>query len=477
MAQTLIRGGWVLTGAPESVPVAGVPAHSDASPTPAAIRDGAVLVDGDRIGAVGTYDDLRAANPHAVVRGGAYDIVTPGFVNTHGHFSEGLITGIGSQYTLWEWLQELIAPVNPVMTRDKAYAGTMLQGIQMLRSGVTTANDMFCSDPIPGDPATPGVVQALDELGLRGVLSFGSGDVDRDFGPAPILDELRVLEEATAASRYSSFRVGISSIGRYTDAAWEQHIGYAVDGGHGIHIHIHEVREEVTAARQRTGKTVVGHAAATGMFAVPVIAAHSVWVDREDRQLYAEHGVGVAHNPVANGILASGIAPVAELRALGVPVGIGVDGPASNDSQDFLQAMKTAALLARMRDLQATAMSAREAFEMGTIGGARALRMDGEIGSLEPGKRADVVVFDGDSPALANVHDPYQAVVFVAGSREVKDVWVDGELSLADGEVTRVDPAEAVARARPLAQQLVAEAGLSRLSALGGGPLEGTERP
>ncbi|WIB25746.1 amidohydrolase family protein [Curtobacterium sp. MCSS17_015] len=465
MTQTLIRGGWVLTAAPET------------SETPSAIRDGAVLLDGDRVAAVGTYAELSAAHPETAVRGGANDIVTPGFVNTHGHFSEGLITGIGSQYTLWEWLNALISHVNPVMTRDKAYAGTMLQGIQMLRSGVTTANDMFCSDPIPGEPATPGVVQALEELGLRGVVSFGSGDVDRGFGPAPILEEFDALREAADASRYSTFRVGMSSIGRYSDGAWQEHIDYAVDGGHGIHVHVHEVREEVTAARQRTGKTVVGHAEATGMFRVPVIAAHSVWMDREDRETYAANGVGVAHNPVANGILASGIAPVAELRALGIPVGIGVDGPASNDSQDFLQAMKTAALLARIRDLQATAMSAREAFEMGTIGGARALRMDDEIGSLEPGKRADLVVFDGESPTLANVHDPFQAVVFVAGSREVKDVWVDGELSLADFEVTRVDVREAVARARPLARQLVEQAGLERLSALTGAPLDHTERP
>ncbi|WP_144763004.1 amidohydrolase family protein [Curtobacterium sp. 9128] len=465
MAPILIRGGWVLTAAPD---------HSD---TPSAIRDGAVLLEGDRIAAVGTFASLSAAHPDVPVRGGTNDIVTPGFVNTHGHFSEGLITGIGSQYTLWEWLQELISHVNPVMTRDKAYAGTMLQGIQMLRSGVTTANDMFCSDPIPGEPATLGVVQALEELGLRGVVSFGSGDVDRGFGPGPILEEFDALREAADASRYSTFRVGMSSIGRYTDAAWESHIAYAVAGGHGIHVHVHEVREEVTAARQRTGRTVVGHAEATGMFQVPVIAAHSVWMDRDDRERYAANGVGVAHNPVANGILASGIAPVAELRALGIPVGIGVDGPASNDSQDFLQAMKTAALLARIRDLQATAMSAREAFTMGTIGGAAALRMDDTIGSLEVGKRADVVVFDGESPTLANVHDPYQAVVFVAGSREVRDVWVDGTLSLEGGEVTRVDVQEAVARARPLARQLVADAGLERLSVLTGGALDDTERP
>ncbi|HEY0249636.1 MAG TPA: amidohydrolase [Gryllotalpicola sp.] len=460
---TIVRGGWVLTSAP------------DGAETPAAIRDGAVVVTGDRIAAVGGHAELRAAYPDAAERGGPNDIVSPGFVNAHGHFSEGLITGIGSQYTLWEWLQRLITPVNPVMDFDKAYAGTLLQGIQLLRSGVTTANDMFCSDPNPAGPITPGVVKALDELGLRGVLSFGSGDADRGFGMPEIIDEWEALREATASSAYSTFRVGIAALGRTTEESFAQAIEYAVDGGHGVHIHLHEVREEVTATRQRTGRTAVGHSAHEGLFAAPTIAAHCVWVDRDDRRLLAEHGVGVAHNPVANAILASGVAPVAELRTLGVAVGIGVDGAASNDAQDYLQAMKTAPLLARIRDLQATAMSAREAFELATIGGARALRLDDRIGSLEPGKKADLVVFDGESPTLAVVHDPYQALVFVAGSREVKDVWVDGALSVADFDVVRVDPAEAVARARPLAARLIAEAGLEGLSALTGAPLDGVE--
>ncbi|GAA4172244.1 amidohydrolase [Gryllotalpicola koreensis] len=462
---TLIRGGWVLTSA------------AAASGVPAAIRDGAVLVDGDRIAAVGEYAALKAGHPDAVERGGPHDLVAPGFVNAHGHFSEGLITGIGSQYTLWEWLHKLITPVNPTMDAEKAYAGTMLQGIQLLRSGVTTANDMFCSDPDPDGPITPGVVRALDELGLRGVLAFGSGDADREFDMQPIVDEWDALREACAASSLSTFRVGIAAVGRTTPESFARSVDYARSGGHGVHIHLHEVREEVTATLQRTGRTAVGYCAAEGLFAAPTLAAHCVWVDRADRELLAEHGVGVAHNPVANAILASGVAPVAELRALGVDVGIGVDGAASNDAQDFLQAMKTAPLLARIRDLQATAMSAREAFELATIGGARALRMDDAIGSLEPGKKADLVVFDGESPTIGVVHDPYQAIVFVAGSREVKDVWVDGAPSVADFDVVNVDPAEAVARARPLAARLVAEAGLERLSAFTGAPLDGTEIP
>lgn len=444
MTATLIRGGWVL--APEP------------------IRNGAVLIEGDRIAAVGPWAELSATHPDAAVHGGPNDLVSPGFVNTHGHFSEGLITGIASDVTLWEWLHVLIRRVDPHMDPTKAELGTLLSGIQMLRSGITTANDMFVCHPGP-EPVTPAVVAALDELGLRGVVSFGAGDRDGP-GIEAQFDEHEALREATEASRLCTFRVGVGALGGQSDELFGRTISYATDGGHGVHMHVQEVREEVTATYQRTGRTVVGHCAHEGLFAAPTLAAHCVWVDRDDRRLLAEHRVGVAHNPVANMILASGVAPVAELRELGVDVGIGVDGAASNDSQDFLQALKSASLLARVHHQQATAMSAREAWELGTIGGARALRMDDEIGSLEVGKKADLVVFDGDGPTLANVHDPFQAIVFVAGSREVAEVWVDGEPSLLDGDVVRVDAREVATRSRPAAAELATRAGLTDLSAL-----------
>ncbi|MCD4524035.1 amidohydrolase family protein [Nocardioides sp. cx-173] len=444
----LIRGGWVLA--------------------PEAIADGAVVVEGARIVEVGPYTDLVARYPDAEVHGSAYDIVSPGFVNTHGHFSEGLITGIASDYTLWEWICALINPVSPHLDRGSAYLGTLLSGIQMLRSGVTTANDMFVCHPADdAAPVTPGVVDALEELGLRGVLSFGAGDRGgRSIGRQ--VEEHDALREAVASSSLQTFRVGIGALGGQSDEMFAASVEYAVGGGHGVHIHMQEIREEVTATFERTGRTVVGHCAHEGLFAAPTLAAHCVWVDRADRALMAEHRVGVAHNPVANMILASGVAPVTEMRQLGIDVGIGVDGAASNDSQDFLQAMKSAALLARVHHQQATAMSAREAWEMATIGGARALRMEATIGTLEAGKQADIVVLDGTGPTLANVHDPYQAVVFVAGSREVKEVWVGGRASLLDFEVTAVDPAEVAARSRPVAADLVRRAGLAHLSVLAG---------
>lgn len=446
---TLVRGAHVLTAA-----------------EPMVIRDGAVRVVGQRIDAVGPFTALREQFRDDAVVGGSHDIVAPGFVNTHGHFSEALITGIAEQYTLWEWIAYLIDPVAPHLDAEMAEVGTLLAGIQMLRTGITTVNDMFVYDPDGGTPATPAVVAALDQLGLRGVVSFGAGDRRGQQIPH-LMDEHAALADAAAASRLSRFRVGVAGIGAQSPDLFERSIALAVDGDHGVHIHLQEVREEVTAARIEFGVTPIGHCARAGLFAAPTLAAHCVWVDDADREMLAEHGVGVAHNPVSNAILASGVCPVPSLRRLGVPVGLGVDGAASNDRQDFLEALKLAVLLQRVDRLQATALTAREALEMATIDGARALGLDGELGSLEPGKAADLVVFDGDSPVLANVHDPFQAIVYCAGPREVKDVWVAGERSVIDGDVVGVDSTEVTRRSRPLAQRLAQKAGLGDLSVLG----------
>ncbi|MBV31194.1 MAG: hypothetical protein CMP46_01595 [Rickettsiales bacterium] len=169
---------------------------------------------------------------------------------------------------------------------------------------------------------------------------------------------------------------------------------------------------------------------------------------------------------MSNMILASGVCPVPELRGMGVNVGIGIDGAGSNDSQNMLESLKITPLLQRVKHLQATALSARDAFKMATIEGARALCVDKEIGSLEMGKKADFVVLNGNSPVLANVHDPFQALVYCAGTREVKEVWISGEIVLKDGEVINVSSEEVVERSRPLAIKLVKSAGLSNLSSL-----------
>ena len=441
----LVRGGYVLT-----------------SSTPEMIEDGAVRIVGELIDEVGSWTDLRRRHPDDKVHGDRHSIITPGFVNTHGHFSEALFTGIAEDFTLWEWIEAVINPTAPHHDQEMAYVGTLLAGVQMLQTGITLASDMFVCDPAD-QPVTPGVVRALDELGLRGVITFGAAD-RRGAAVSAILEEHAALREACEASRLSRFRVGIALLGAQSEELFEHSVRLAAD--HGSHIHLHEIREEVTAVRAATGRTPIEQCAHLGLFEGPTIAAHCVWVDERDREVLAEHEVGVAHNPVSNMILASGVCPVPALRRLGVSVGIGVDGPASNDRQDMLEAIKLAVLMQRVDRLQATALSARDALAMATVEGARSLRLEDELGSIEPGKQADLVVFDGSSPALANVHDPFQKVVYCAGPREVSDVWVAGSRSVANGEITGLDTAEVVEMSRPLALDLAKRAGLEEHSIL-----------
>jgi cytosine/adenosine deaminase-related metal-dependent hydrolase len=223
------------------------------------------------------------------------------------------------------------------------------------------------------------------------------------------------------------------------------------------------VREELVEARRRWG---LERAADVGLFEVPVVAGHAIWVGEREIGLLAGAGVAVAHNPVANMILGSGVCPLGALRTAGVPVGIGTDGAASNDSQNMLEAVKAAALLQKVARLDPRALAAGDALAMATIEGARALGLDGLVGSLEPGKRADLVRLRGDRPGLANVHDPAQQVVYCCSPADVAEVWVDGERRVADGRLVDHDLAALVEASRSLAAELASRAGLERFSRL-----------
>lgn len=422
------------------------------------LRDGAVAVRGGQIAAVGPWDQVRRDFPDAAVVGDGTGILTPGFVSCHGHFSEGLVTGIGETHTLWEWFVHVACPIEPHLTREIAYVGTLLKGAEMALSGVTTAADMFCHAPGP-EPAVPGVVDALDQLGLRGDVSYGAQDTSNPRPLARVLAEHEALADAAAGSRRTRFRVGLSTVPSSSDeilAATRKLLGETPR----LHVHLHEVREEVTESRMKRGMGAIEYAARAGLLDAQVLAAHCVWLDDTDIDLLRRHDVAVSHNPVSNMILASGVAPVPRLLREGVTVGLGLDGPASNDSQDMLGTLKTAALLQKVHHLQATALTAPEVLRMATIGGARALGLEASVGSLEPGKQADLVLFAERSPSLSNVHDPYQEIVYCASVRDVERVWVGGDPVVADGRALGVDVPALLPHARELAVKLAVDAGL-----------------
>ncbi|MGE0881300.1 MAG: amidohydrolase family protein [Acidimicrobiia bacterium] len=434
------------------------------------IDRGAIAMQGGIIVDVGTATEVVARWPGAEIVGDEHSVITPGFVNAHNHLSEALICGMGSDMTLFEWVAKIIQPVGEHLTQEMAYVGSLVKGAEMLLSGTTTVNDMFCYRAVE-NLATLGVVRGLEEVGMRGVLSFGAVDTGYTGEPlrsviSGIMNEHENLAAGCAASQRQIFRYGVGVVHGQSDELFDTGITWASKQNCGVHTHIAEVREEITESFIRWDTNTLGRANLHGLLDLPVIAAHCVWLNEYDISLMAQKSVSVSHNPVANMILASGVCPVPRLRSEGIAVGIGTDGAASNDSQDMLQAIKCAALIQKLHHLDARAIGTYDVLAMATIDGARALGIDHLVGSLEIGKRADVVRFHGNGPGLANVHDPYQRIVFCAAAGDVADVWVDGVRRVSDGAVTAGSVSDWVAASRPLAADLVTKAGLHRYSVL-----------
>jgi 5-methylthioadenosine/S-adenosylhomocysteine deaminase len=449
---TLIRGGQILTMGPLGE-----------------IPDGAVAVADQLIAEVGTFAELSRKYPGAPVVGDIYGIVVPGFINAHTHMSEALIPGMAENLSIWVWGARLLMPVMPHLTREMALVGTLFRGAELIRSGVTTFNDMFCHAN-PSDFASLGVVDGLEELGLRGVVSFGAEDIA--WGPVPalpvsrIVEEHRALSERCASSGRVGFRVGIGTILGQTDALLEASSELARSMGRGIHTHLAEVREEKTAAQLRWGKSTVEHAGDIGILGANCVAGHGVWLSADEMDIIARNKAAIIYNPTANMILGSGVCPLGALGARGVRLAIGTDGMASNDSQNMIEVMKLGALLQKIHWQNPEAADARQLLRMCTIGGANGLGLGDMIGSLEPGKRADIVRFDGESFGAAVVHDPYQQIVYGAGPESIADVWVDGRRLLVDGAFVSCNPRSMVPKVRELARTIARAANLSEFSCL-----------
>jgi len=453
VAPTLVRGAWALSMARGAEP----------------IRDGAVLIgSGGAIEAVGTFAELSERAPGASVVGDGNGVVMPGMVNAHTHLTECLIPGMGEDAVLFEWFERVVNPVGKVIDRDEVALGTRLKAVEMLRSGITAVNDMSCHRNM-GSLATLGAVDGLAWAGMRGVVCFGAEDAYEGApGPEAFMAEHEALAERTAGEALIGFRCGVGTVLGLSDPLFERTVAACREHGWAVHTHLSEVREELTEARLRFGATTIEHSGREGLLDAEIIAAHCIWCTERDIGLLARHDVAVAHNPVANMLLGNGVCPVPRLRREGITIALGTDGAASNDNQDMFGVIKTAGLLHKVNNMDPTVLTARDVLAMATIDGARALGIDDLVGSLEPGKRADVVLLDGDTPELATIHDPWQQVVYCATARCVSDVWVDGRRRVEGGEVDGVDVAALAREARAAGADLVRRAGMADESVYAG---------
>lgn len=415
------------------------------------VVEGDVVVRDGRIAAIGASDATHA--DQVIDARGAY--LLPGFIQTHIHLCQTLFRGYADDLALLDWLKTRVWPMEAAHTPRSLAAAARQAADELLRSGTTTVLTMETVHD------TDAVFEALEPMGLRAVIGKCMMDADSAV-PSRLMEQTsRSIDEATAiAKRWhgrANGRLRAAFAPRFAVSCSRELLEavatLAVEHDLVIHTHASENRDEIALIRSRTGRKNIDYLADTGLTSKHLCLAHCVWVDEHEQALMAERDVKVLHCPGSNLKLGSGLAPVVEMRAKGISVSLGADGAACNNHLDMFEEMRLAAVLQAVRH-QPGALTARDAVWMATREGARALGLEREIGSIEVGKRADLILVDAQGP------DPYSAVVYSSRGTDVRTTIVDGHVLVDDGAPTRWAAADLAATARTEAAALAARAGL-----------------
>jgi 5-methylthioadenosine/S-adenosylhomocysteine deaminase len=407
------------------------------------IENGAVAIRGDRILAVGPRAEIDRRYQAAQRLDRPDALIAPGLINTHTHVPMSLLRGIANDVRLEDWLTKFIFPSEAKnVTAEFARWGTRLACLEMLTSGTTTYVDMYYFEDA--------IAEADREAGLRAVLGETIIGFPVPDAPTPE-DALRFTERYIQRFRNDPLIVPtVAPHALYTNSAATLKAARALADRYEVPlvIHVAETRRERDEALAKWGKSPVGELDSLGILTGRTVAAHCVWVDDADIAILKARGTGVAHCPSSNMMLASGVAPVVKMLAAGLNAGLGTDGPAgSNNDFDLMEEMDLAAKLQKVTSGDPRALSAAQAFEMATIGGARALGLAKEIGSLEPGKRADLITMRLDVPNAAPLYDVVSQIVYALKGAGVRDSMVNGRLLLRDRRPLTLDQDAILAKA------------------------------
>ena len=408
------------------------------------VEDGALAVRGDTIMAIGTRSDLehrfRAERTiHAQGR-----IILPGLINAHTHAPMTLLRGVADDLALQEWLEKYIFPAEARnVTPDFVTWGTRLALLEMMRGGVTTYVDMYYFEDH--------IARATKEAGMRGVL----GETILDF---PVPSYKTTAEGLALTEQFLKkwqgdvlIRAAVAPHSIYTASEQSLRESFALARKYNapVLIHLAETKRELDDSRSKHRLSPVAYLDKLGLLGPDVIAAHCVWVDGADIAALVRNGVGCVHNPSSNMKLASGTAPVLEMLAAGMRLGLGTDGPAgSNNDLNLMEEMDLAAKLQKVTRMDPRALTAKQALEMATIGGARAIHMEKEIGSLEEGKKADFILLRKDKPHAVPLFDLYSQIVYALKASDVETMVVAGVVVMRDRHAVTLHEAEILAKAR-----------------------------
>jgi 5-methylthioadenosine/S-adenosylhomocysteine deaminase len=417
-------------------------------PSCGVLRDAVVDVDeSGRLGYVGPFASAPAFT--GTVRS-LPGILMPGMINTHAHSPMTVLRGMGGDLPLVRWLQEIIWPAEALLTPADIEAGMVLGSIEMLRNGITTSVEQYFQPDH--------MLRAVRATGARTILGPAVVDTPGHDWQAQLADiNARIDTEGLRPDDRTEIAYGAHSAYTLTPAQLTEVVESARARDALVLLHVAESLAEDVLQREHHGsvpKLLESH----GLLGGRLLAAHAVHLSDEDISIFAARGVAVAHCPGSNAKLASGIARLPELRAAGIPVGLGTDGPASNDDLDLWEEMRLAAMLARLSTMDSAALTAADVLLLATRGGAAALGRD-DIGVLETGRWADIVHVDtSDESFTAGLSVPDEHLlanlVWASGARNVTDVWVAGEQVVADREPTKVERAKAQAAAGAVTARL-----------------------
>jgi len=414
------------------------------------IERGLLAIGDDRLIYVGKASGAPRIRAENVIDGRG-KVALPGLINCHTHVSMTLFRGVGEDQALEQWLGETIWPLEAKLKPRDIYYGALLGCLEMIKGGTTCFADMYFREDM--------VAKAVEEAGLRAVLAPGileAGNEER--GENLLKEGIKMAKKYHGSARgrisvnlgpHAAYTCSPDLLKRVRDAASKL--------GVGIHIHLAESEGMGKQTKERYGLTEGELLESIGFLGPDVLAAHCIHLTTREIELLARHGVKVVYNPVANMKLALGIARIWELMDLGVTVGLGTDGPASNNSLDMLENLKIAILLQKVHYMDPTILPVRRALEMATIHGAKALGLEGSTGSLEAGKKADIILINFKKPHLTPVHDPYVNIVYSAHGGDVDTVLVDGKILMENREIKTLKEEEIMQAARRTALNLLAQ--------------------
>jgi 5-methylthioadenosine/S-adenosylhomocysteine deaminase len=439
----LVLGGTVVTARPDGLVIA----------------DAGVAIVGASIVEVGSRDDVQSRfNARRTIDAEGM-LIFPGLVDTHTHLYQTLLKGLGDDLPLMEWLDACTLPSIPHLTPRICYVAAALGCVESLRSGCTTIFDYMVDHA--DTQVYDAILQAFDDVGIQGILGRGLRDRQAEVVRVPLPGiDAQFADCARLVDTYGPRRVWLAPGATWAleEASLRAARRLADERGLRMSLHTDEVTFDSDESVRRFGQRTVPFLERIGFLGPDVLHAHCVQLTDEDCRILARHGACVSYNPVSNMYLGSGVPPIPHLLDLGVTVGLGADGAASNNSQDMLEALKVGALLPKVAWRDPAVLTAADALRLATTGGAAALGRH-DFGSLEAGKRADLFIFEPLHAKSIPVHDPVSTLVYSGGEVNVRTVVVGGRVVLDERRVVGLDEAAILREAQTLAEQLAQVAG------------------